>query len=154
MRVVGVELVAAAVRVVLVEGDVSSFTVPDREELVLSSDDRPTDYVEVRKRLIERVRQWKPQVVCIEPLEPGAMRRGVRGATIQAAELRGVVAEAARSAGVPVEFHYRASVNANIGVRDADAYVKDDTEWSHLGPGFLKKFRTAALLALSRIRAT
>ena len=154
MRVVGVELVATAVRVVLVDGDVSSFTVPDREELVLSSEDRPADYVEVRKRIVERVRSWKPEVVCIEPLEPSGMRRGVKGATIQAAELRGVVAEASRAAGVPVEFHYRATVNANVGVRDANAYVKDDTEWTHLGPTFLKKFRTAAVLALSRIRAS
>jgi hypothetical protein len=73
---------------------------------------------------------------------------------VQTAELRGVLAEAARAAGATVEFPFRATVNANIGQRDSDAYVKDDTQWAHLGTDFLKKYRVAAVLALSRVRAT
>ncbi len=89
----------------------------------------------------------------MEPLEPAALRRPIRWATVQAAELRGVVIEAARAAGARVLVVYKKTVNENIGVRDADAYVRDDTEWNHLGREFLKKYRRAAVVALAWLRS-
>ncbi len=154
MKVVGIEPAPGYVRIVLVEGDATSFSVPNHEEWTLASAERCDDYVEIRQRLVERINKWSPEAVCIEPLEPMALRRGIKGASVQTAELRGVLAEAARAAGAKVEFPLKAAVNARIGARDADAYVKDDTEWAHLGTEFKKKFRTAAVVALSRVRST
>jgi hypothetical protein len=154
VKVVGIELDTASARVVLVDGDKVTFTVPSSEEWQLASNDRPGDYVEIRKRLVERISGWQPDMVCIEPLEPFALKRRIKMALVSTAELRGVLAEAVRSTGALVSFPFKASVNADIGTRDATAYVKDNAKWSHLGPDFKKKFRPAVVLALSHIRST
>jgi hypothetical protein len=152
MKVVAIELSTTTVRIVLVEGDKTTFDVPYREEWSLASPKRCDDYVEIRKRAVDRIQKWKPDVVCIKPLEPMALRRA-SGGMIQTAELRGVLTEAAAAAGFVVEFPYKASVNGHFG-GGAKGFARSDVEWVHLGADFLKKFRPAATLAVSRLRTT
>lgn len=152
MKVVGIELSTAVMRMVLVDGDKNAFAVPFRDEWELTSANRCDDYVQIRIRVVERIKRWEPDVVCIEPLESMALRNA-NGAMIQTAELRGILAEAARSTGAVIEFPIKAVVNSHLGTHDAKGFARDDTQWSHLGKDFLKKFRPAATIAVSRIRA-
>lgn len=151
MKVVAIELSTNVVRVVLVDGDASSFDVPFREEWLLSSANRCDDYVQIRKRLADRVKRWTPDVVCVEPVEPIALRKA-SGGMMQTAELRGIVAEAAASEGASVEFPYKATIKTHLGGRDAATFAKDEAEWQHLGADFLKKYRAAATIAVSHLR--
>lgn len=157
MRVAGITLSTKVMQIVLVDGDDVNFTVPFREEWVLSDDGqaRLDDYVEIRKRLTERLSAWAPAAVCIEPLEPMALRgRNARVSMFKTAELRGVVAEASRALDLQTEFRSKSAKNEVGSVRNAEQYRKDDSFWKHLGNEFLKKYRDAALLALSRIRGS
>src|SRR5712671_5843239 len=100
MKVVGILPSTSLVQVVLVEGDKVTFTVPFREEWKLADDRRLDDYVEIRKRLVERMKQWKPDMACVVQLEGFALKKARPTMSwFKTAELRGVVAEATTSEG-------------------------------------------------------
>jgi len=153
MKVVALLPSTNLVQVVLVEGDAAHFTVPFREEWKLADESRLDDYVEIRKRLVERLNQWKPDAACIVPLEAFALSKSRPTiAWFKTAELRGVLAEAARSAGVKTEYRSEANVTAALGSKAA-GYRADDAFWDkNVGADFLKKYRDVVLVAVSRIR--
>jgi Holliday junction resolvasome RuvABC endonuclease subunit len=151
MRVVGLRPSTNVVQVVLVDGDKASFTVPFREEWKLADDERLNDYVEIRKRLVERMRRWKPDAACIEQLEGLALTMRPSMSWFKTAELRGVLAEATASEGIATEFRTDKNVTASIGTKAAECRA-DNAFWDkNLGSDFLKKYRQAVLVALSRI---
>jgi hypothetical protein len=154
MKVVGLLPSPSLVQVALVEGDPTTFTVPFRDEWKLADEGRLDDYVEIRKRLVEHMSHWNPDAVCIVPLEGFALSKGRPTMPwFKTAELRGVLAEAARSAGVATEFRNEATVSASLGLKTAAEYRRDDVFWDrNVGTGFLKKYRDVVLVAVSRIR--
>jgi hypothetical protein len=153
MKVVGLLPSTSVVQVVLVDGDKTSFTVPFREEWKLADDKRLDDYVEIRKRLVERMKQWKPDVACVVQLEGFALKKArPTMAWFKTAELRGVLAEASRSEGIATEFRSEANVTASLGAKKAADYRADDAFWDkNVGADFLKKYREVVLVAVSRI---
>ena len=154
MKVVGLLPSTNLVQVVLVDGDSASFTVPFREEWKLADESRLDDYVEIRKRVVERMNQWEPDIVCIVQLEGLALSKARPTMSwFKTAELRGVLAEASRSAGVETEFRTEAIVTASLGSKKAAEYRADDLFWNtNVGADFLKKYRQVVLVAFSRIR--
>jgi hypothetical protein len=153
MRVVGLLPSTNLVQVVLVDGDKTSFTVPFREEWKLADDRRLDDYVEIRKRLVERMRQWKPDVACIVQLEGLALKKARPTMSwFKTAELRGVLAEATASEGIATEFRTEANVTTSLGMKAADCRADNGFWDKNLGSDFLKKYREVVLVALSRIR--
>jgi hypothetical protein len=165
MRGIGAIPSTSAVLLVAVEGDGESITVPYKDEWKLSGDDRSRWYAEVRARLIERIRTSKADFVCIEDLEPMALKNGKPTlAWFRTAELRGVLAEASHTATVPVELRTSGAVTramspasprgSGIKRRPAAEFLKDEAFWLKLlGDGFPKKYREGALLVLSKMRA-
>jgi hypothetical protein len=156
MRVVGIIATTSNARVVMLEGDPTKFTVEYRDKWILTATNRLDDYVEYRKRLQGYVTSWKPDAVCIEQLDGGALAPGSPArptlAWFQTSELRGVLAEAARAAGALVEMRSKPTTRATVGSRTVGEYRKDDAFWAPLGKGFLKEFRDPALLALSKMK--
>ncbi|MGO8994558.1 MAG: hypothetical protein ACLQVI_14670 [Polyangiaceae bacterium] len=151
MRVAGLLPSTNLVQVVLVDGNRTAFTVPFREEWKLADDRRLDDYVEIRKRLVERMKQWKPDVACIVQLEGFALKKARPTMSwFKTAELRGVLAEAITSAGIATEFRTEGSVTASLGAKAAD-YRANNAFWdTNLGADFLKKYRDVVLVAFSR----
>ncbi|MFC1654180.1 hypothetical protein ACFL2F_00095 [Myxococcota bacterium] len=154
MRVLAISVKAATLQLVRAEGEDKKFTIPYKDEWSISGSNRLEDYVEVRKRLRERIETSMPDVICIAQLEAMALSMGrPTMAWFLAAELRGIVAEAACSTGVATEYRRKGAVSKSMGKRKAKEYAGDNDFWvSALGSKFPKKYRDTALLAVSRIR--
>jgi hypothetical protein len=150
-----------AVTILAADGDRSSIIIPFTDEWKMSGTDRPRWYGELRARLIERARSLAPQVLCIQQLEPMALKRGrPRISWFHTAEVRGVVAEAAHEVRTQVEFVTQGDVTRAMSPtparesgkkrRPAADFMKDDSFWATVLRSELpKKYREAALLALS-----
>lgn len=134
-------------QVVLVDGTRDAFKIDFYEGWSVGDEDRIADYVSIRKRVAERVQSWAPDAVCIAPQEPAALRGGARLAMFATAELRGVVAEASRSVCSMTLYRTAAKVSKSIGDRKTAEYIDDEAFWR--GHDLPKKFRGAALIALS-----
>jgi len=164
MKVIGLIPQTSSVLIAALESDRSSVALRYRDEWRLAGTDRPRWYGELRDRLIERIRSVGPDWVCVSPLEPMALRAGrARVSWFQTAEVRGVLAEAACAAGIRVEFRTQGAVTRSMSPappkgsgekrKSAAAFVSDDEFWSStIGDDFPKKYREAALLAISRMR--
>jgi hypothetical protein len=155
VKAVGIEAKGAALLIVGIEKDGDNVQVFFSDEWKASSDgDRAEKYVELRKRLVERLKGWNPDAVCVAPIEAKAISNGYPSVSwFKAAELRGVAAEAARSVCKDTTFRGKAQVSKRVGSRKRDAYLKDDNFWQELlGKKLAKKYRSTALLALSKLR--
>jgi hypothetical protein len=112
MKVVGIIPRGAGVQIAFVVGTADGFEVRHHDEWVVRQEEgRLDDYVQIRTRLIEHLRAWQPDYVCIAPLEPAALKfdpehpeRRPTMAMFRTAELRGVVAEASTAFGAVTEF--------------------------------------------------
>lgn len=157
MRVVVLDPSTASLTVIVVQDDESQpgkYELIFREEWKLDVGDRPKSLVTLRKRLLERLREeWKPDAVCIKPLEPMALKSGAQFSWFHTAEIRGVAAEAAASVCDATEFRYASTVSKTIGARKKQDYADDTAFWNDtFGTGVPKKYQAAVLIGVSRIR--
>jgi hypothetical protein len=147
-----------------VDGDRHRIVLDYTDEWKLADDDRLSWYAELRSRLVERIARTKPDCVVILSLEPAALIGGsnVRMSWFETAEVRGVLAEGARTACANVELRSNGGVTRALNPprkkdapksRPAAEFLKDDSFWTSVSPAsFAKKYREAALLALSSMR--
>lgn len=144
---------------VLVDSDGIVMTVPFKDEWKMSGPKREAWYAELRKRLIEHLQSIQPQMVAIAAVEPMALRRGVSLSWFDTAEIRGVLAEAAHSAGIAVEIRSSAAITRALNPprkkgsppsKPSSDFLEDDAFWTETIEGQLpKKYRKAALLAFT-----
>ena len=83
-------------------------------------------------------------------IKASAAGRTVTVKHLVSAELRGVVAVAAKNGGATVRLVQKAVVSRTFGERNADEYVADDSFWNTaVSGGLLKTRREAAFLLLA-----
>lgn len=162
MKVLSIDPSSKGLKLALVDGDAKAFKVPFKTTWPVDDEDRLASLVEIRKRLLETLAALAPDVVCVIPLEPMALRGGKRGSPdavgrarmswFHTAELRGVIAEGARSTIKAVEFRAKAAVTRGMGGRGA-SFIDDEAFWEkELGPDFPKKYREVVLVGVSKLR--
>lgn len=152
MKVVGIVPSPSAILIAFLDSTGTAIVCPFCDEWSLSAADRLDDYVALRARLVEKLEQWKPDTVCITAFEPFALTKGrAQASWFKTAEVRGVVAEAARSIVAATELRSKRTIKTSMEGKNVDACVKDDTLWQRLTGSLPKKYRESALLALSRI---
>lgn len=159
MRVVGVVPSTTAVTIVAVDSDGAQLTVGFKVEWKMAGASRAAWYAEVRTRFTEYMRSSPPACVSIAPVESMNLRYA-QASWFETAELRGVIAEAAHSAGIAVEMRSKADITRALnpprqkgGPRAVPAadFEKDEAFWERVVAADLeKKYRQAALLAFSR----
>ena len=153
MKVVGIVPSPSAVLIAYLESTAGPTSCHFHDEWNLSGSDRLNDYVALRTRLVERLQQWRPDTVCITAFEPFALTKGrAQASWFKTAEVRGVVAEAARSVVSHTELRSKKTIKTSMHGKSVDECVKDDALWiARLAFTIPKKYREGALLALSRI---
>jgi hypothetical protein len=113
----------------------------------LQSGDRVDALAVMYERMTNFVREEQIANVVIKASAAGA---SVTVKHLASAELRGVVAIAAKAGGANVRFVQKAVVSRTFGERNADEYIADDVFWSNAVSGdLLKGRREAALLILA-----
>lgn len=154
MKVVGLDPSPKSVNVVFLEKTADGVICQFHEAWDIPKGDRLAGYVKLRKRIVEKLTGWDPKSVCITAFEPIALKKGrPKASWFKTAEMRGVVAEAARSLGDGVELRQRATVKKRMDKRKVADLLVDEEFWATaLTAAIPKKYREAALLALSRIR--
>jgi hypothetical protein len=134
--------------VVLTKEDNGDFTLGDQTIMKLQDGARPTAYDTFHGDFLDFVSHQQVQTVCIKGSTVSL--GGTKLAHLHAAELRGVVQAAAAAAGVEVRIMTKSAASRNFGDRKVDAYLKDDTFWTGLNLGPLKKgLREAAFAVIS-----
>jgi hypothetical protein len=154
MKVVGIVPSPSSVIVTRLDSDQDGIVCAFHDEWKMTASDRLSDYVTLRARLVEKLQQWQPDAVCITALEPFALKMGKAQASwFKTAEIRGVVAEAARSVMQGTYLRPKVAVGKGMGGRRVDECIADDALWQGaLNKEIPKKYRESALLALSWIR--
>lgn len=151
VKVVGIVPSPSAVFLAVLESTSAGLVCLFQDEWNLSEPDRLGDYVALRKRLVERLVQMHPDVVCITAFEPFSLMKGKPQASwFKTAEVRGFLAEAARSVVPATELRSKMTIKTSMG-KSVEDCRKDDALWARLASDLPKKYRDAALLALSRI---
>jgi hypothetical protein len=154
MKVVGIDPSPRSVSIAFLEALPAGVACQFHETWDIAPGDRLGSYVTIRKRLVEKLQLWAPQNVCVTAFEPITIKLGRPKTTwFKTAEVRGVVAEAARSLGKGVELRPRNTVKRCMDKGKVADLLVDDAFWATaLTSQIPKTYRQAALLALSRIR--
>jgi hypothetical protein len=161
MKVIACVASPRGVRYVLMSGDRG-----DAKPVVLqhdtiqfgASEPRVDGLVQLRSRVKTLIENTSPDEVLVKPFEPQSLqprlRRNITAAWFETAEVRGVVAEAARATATATSFRAGATVSRTVGARKKDEYVADDSYWEEEVDGALPKgFREVAIIAISRLRS-
>ena len=154
MKVVGIDPSPRSVNIAFLEKTPDGVVCHFHDAWDIAAGDRLGAYVTVRKRLIENLQVWQPDSVCITAFEPMSLLKGKPGATwFKTAEVRGVIAEAARSLKKNVELRMRNTVKKSMDQGAVKDLLGNDAFWATaLTASIPKKYREPALLALSRIQ--
>jgi hypothetical protein len=156
MTVLALEPHSDHVLVVMVQLDGADPTIRLYDTYDLGSAGRPAGLAAIRTRIHELVSSKRPELVVVkdsEALTP-ATKKYVAASWFRTAEVRGVVLEAAHTAGARTEARGAAAVSRTIGARRGKEYVADDRYWAEQVRGTLtnKKYRPAALMAISALK--
>lgn len=160
MKVVALDPHPSEVLAVVVEGRGEDCAITYYVCIEAGKGARAEGLAAIRMRVCDLVKTQAPDEVVYKPLENEALKpaskRNIQMSWFQTAEVRGVAAEAAHSAGFPVAARDAASVTRSLGGRAGRDYVADDAFWRDQVDGNLsnKKFRVAALMALSVLRGS
>lgn len=159
MKVIAIEPHPDHVLVVIVEGESTDQPrIVYYDTLSAGTDQRGEGLGAIRTRVHGLVREQKPDVVVVKPLENAALqpasKRNISMKWFETAEVRGVALEATEACGIAPELRDGATVTRTIGTRKGKDYKEDDDFWKSDVDGALsnKKYRAPALMAISALR--
>ena len=132
---------------VILDFDITPPSVQGQFTWSLQSGDR----VEALAVMYDRVMNWVAEEhITSVVIKASAAGRSMTVKHLESAELRGVVAVAAKNGGATVRLVQKAIVSRTFGERNADDYVADTSFWNTAVTGdVLKTRREAAFLLLA-----
>lgn len=148
VSVLGVTVTGNKVAGVCLDRHEAEAQLTDEFTWSLQAGDTPSAYAHMVERIRDYVREHSIRHVLIKASAVGQARPTL--SHLRSAELRGVVAAAARLGGAHVEFITKALLSRTFGNRKVDDYLSDDDFWNaNLACGPAKIRREAAFLALA-----